>query len=356
MKNSCLRPFVLATCALTLTSAAAAQSSTPQTAASPRLIVWAHTAIENNGAPTLDILDLERYVVNQLESRQIMNVSSSLTTTIPRPPVPKTYLGILSVDTMQVAERPFRNINDADYTVDGVFGVDLSLTIKDVGSGKTLGTLRGRAENRFRTWERNDIPIKRIAIYTAADRIVNSFMEAANKGEFGDDVKSLLPPSPSDLVASWVRNPAHLPLVVFAALTSAVIVIVKVVFDSSGNEYSVHVPKEDGGGRNDKKKLQDALALKLATDNFSDAACWDAAHDGQKEILDRRAVIEDAEAARLLDSKNRDTQYRRIASHAVLLCDLTEEAVIDMLRNADVWDYRVLREAELQQERSVSHA
>lgn len=104
------------------------------------------------------------------------------------------------------------------------------------------------------------------------------------------------------------------------------------------------------------KRLRSALALKLDTDNFSDAACWETAHDDLEAILIRRDEIQDAEATRLLRVKDNEHEYWEIAAYAATISDLSKAEVIEILRKAEAWEYRVLREAELQDERRQSHA
>jgi len=77
VKTSCRLCSILAIAAvLALSAAALAQPSTPSTTQTPNLIVYAHTDLENQGAPTLDVLDLERYFVAALAERRIQNVVS----------------------------------------------------------------------------------------------------------------------------------------------------------------------------------------------------------------------------------------------------------------------------------------
>ncbi len=104
------------------------------------------------------------------------------------------------------------------------------------------------------------------------------------------------------------------------------------------------------------KRLHSTLALKLDTDNFSDAACWETAHDDLEAILMRRDEIQDAEAKRLLSVKEHEYEYWQIAAYAATISDLSKAEVIEILRKAEAWEYRVLREAELQNERRQSHA
>lgn len=104
------------------------------------------------------------------------------------------------------------------------------------------------------------------------------------------------------------------------------------------------------------KCLSAAVALWLATDNFSQAKLWEAAHEGLDAILARAAAIQEAEAERRLDVKAREAKYQRIACHAAVTSDITESELIDILRNFDMWEYRMLCEAQRQDERRPANA
>src|SRR5579864_2901116 len=116
-------------------------------AAKPRLIVWAHTDLEKKGAPTLDLEDLERYFVGQLDSLRVDNVVPSATAKIPTGPTPDVYLLDLRVDAIRPGERAKWDDTYKDYVPDYVFNVDLSLTIRN--SGRVVGTTGMRYEFHF---------------------------------------------------------------------------------------------------------------------------------------------------------------------------------------------------------------
>src|SRR5436190_1909632 len=92
---------VLLTAALiTIVPQVLAQSSTPQ----PTFIVSVHTEIPGQGAPTLDVVDLERYFAEQLTYRHIQSTPAA-SAKIPNPAPPNLYLIEVTVDAMRPAQR-----------------------------------------------------------------------------------------------------------------------------------------------------------------------------------------------------------------------------------------------------------
>src|SRR5690348_15967065 len=93
-----LRLLAIAVFVLLFSTVAFAAPSTPSSS-KPQLIVRAHTNLENQGAPTLDILDLERYVVARLEGR-IENILPSQSAGPSNLTSPNAYLAELSVNAI----------------------------------------------------------------------------------------------------------------------------------------------------------------------------------------------------------------------------------------------------------------
>jgi hypothetical protein len=350
--------------------------TTPNTP-KPTLIVWARTDIPNQGAPTLDLLDVERHVVNQLIARQMANVLSLQTTKIPREPAPNMYLGELAVDAMQLAQRPVWNDQQKQNVLDTVFGADVSLTVKHLKTGKVLGTVRGRAEHHYDPWwTERDITEKRVAIYAAANILAARFVAEANEGVLGAEVKSLLP-SPPKVTAKPSDAPsaqppwAPLELWQFAAIIGVFSIVVFIWLASyvarnarpgmSPNNPRSPRPRPEEpierpwGRLGDEwdERLNQALALSLATDNFSDAACREAARQEHARILECRKAIEKVEAERRLNAKTRATEDLKIAAYGASRSNFGRDALIEILGKADEWPYRVLREAMTPTEREV---
>lgn len=174
--------------------------------------------------------------------------------------------------------------------------------------------------------------------------------------------QSSTPPTAQQTLHAQLETLKNVPLWCWIAGAGfAFIVLIVVAGVAVARKTQVRVEEERYRAIANRKKLllkqaHAAIALSLATDNFSRAACWDAAHDAREAILKRRNAIEDTEAARRLNRNQREEEYNEIAVCASETCDLSRDEVIEILRNADAWEYRVLREAELQNERRVTHA
>jgi hypothetical protein len=326
-----------------------AQSLNPPTS-KPTLIVWAHTNLENQGAPTLDVLDLERYLVNALAERKIENVVAW--TTVASHPPTNAYLLELSVDAMQVAERPRWNENSERYAPDTLFGTDLSLRVKEFASGKVLGVLRSRAEHHFDPPSNTDDMVqKRAAIYESANKLADQFVTAASDGHLGQALERIQP-SLISLVRLW-----HVAAVLGGLLVVIVVIGLASAASDSGREAarrkrvrptqpsSVVSPSVSSLSQEDRAQLKKAVALYLATENFSDEARIRTAKQELDAILDRREAIEEAEAERRLCWKDREANYKRIATSADESPDFGTAELIKILRKADEWAFRVLQVA-----------
>ena len=101
--------------------------------------------------------------------------------------------------------------------------------------------------------------------------------------------------------------------------------------------------------RQREKKLEEAQALSLATDGFSEAACQARALAGLEELLKAASKIEEDESKRRLTERAKDAEYAEIAKYGVSKCYMDELAITEMLRAADMWPYRVLEMAKILQ-------
>ncbi|MFI5093742.1 MAG: hypothetical protein ACHQIK_09895 [Candidatus Acidiferrales bacterium] len=326
---------------LSMRTATFAEPSTPPTTQNPELIVWAHTDLKNQGAPTLDILDLERYFAAQLAKRRIQNVAPSQTARQTRSPAQNEYLIELSVDAIQPSTRATQDYQTKVYTEDPVFYVELSLAVKHPASGRVQGTLVQRQDYHLAEAELERAEPKRNAIYKTADRLADEFVDAAGEGRFGAELKSIQAPL-STLVRPW-----H----VFVGLGGLSLVLLIAIFVHQADVGDAEDQRRRAlklQQERDTKRLQDALALSLSTCNFDDEACWESAKEARERILERGAEIQEAEAKRRLKTNEREAEYERIAAYAAATSNLNKDAVIRMLRSADEWDYRVLRDAQIQ--------
>ena len=157
-------------------SPAAAQPFAESREPQPVLIVRVTTLIENEGKPTLDVEDLERYFVQQLIARNLANVVPSRTARIPNPPAPNMDLVEVSVDAMHPAQRTAQNEQNKLYYDQDVFDVELSLVVKHLQSGRVVGTTGERHEHWFTRYSEDDRLVeKRAAIFKAADNLADRF-------------------------------------------------------------------------------------------------------------------------------------------------------------------------------------
>jgi hypothetical protein len=92
--------------------------------------------------------------------------------------------------------------------------------------------------------------------------------------------------------------------------------------------------------------LKDAIALSLKTENFSEAARRTAASAQRDHVLATHAEIEAKEAERIANARARAAHYEGVAAHAAPKSELGHAAIVDILRNADEWEYQVLQEAK----------
>lgn len=310
-----------------------AQQLNPPTTQNPQLIVYARTDLKNQGAPTLDLLDLERYFAAQLAKRCIQNVAPSQTARQTRSPAQNEYLIELSVDAIQPSTRATQDYQTKVYTEDPVFYVELSLTLKHPASGRVQGTLVQRQDYHLAEAELERVEPKRNAIYKTADRLADEFVDAAGEGRFGAELKSIQAPL-STLVRPW-----HV-LVGLGVLVFILIVVVASVSGSGDPEIpSPSVRKEWD------ERLEKAVALKLETDDFSDEACKATAETKLEQTLASAKAISATESARRLRAKELDEEYAQVAAYGALRSGMGASALVEALRNADAWAYRVLEEA-----------
>src|SRR5690348_15151410 len=253
-----LRLLAIAVFVLLFSTVAFAAPSTPSSS-KPQLIVWAHTNLENQGAPTLDILDLERYVVARLEGR-IENILPSQSAGPSNLTSPNAYLAELSVNAITPSVRAVRNPETRQYKEDPVFHVELSLSVNQPGSGRFLGFLRESQEYHLAHFELERLEPKRAALYKSADNLADRFADGIASGEFGGDLKLLRLPGLADVV------PLALLLGAAAILGG---IGVKMMLTP---RTALAVPS--GPTEAEITRLNDAIALSIATDNFSQAKLW----------------------------------------------------------------------------------
>jgi len=95
-----------------------------------------------------------------------------------------------------------------------------------------------------------------------------------------------------------------------------------------------------------ERELKEGIALSLKTDGFSEAARQAAATAGRDGILAAHAAVEAKEAERLANARARAAHYEGVAAYAAPRSELGHAAIVEILREADEWEYKVLQEAK----------
>ena len=108
--------------------------------------------------------------------------------------------------------------------------------------------------------------------------------------------------------------------------------------DAVGNQSDEHAAME--------KRVEEAVALWLATDKFSWSACDKTAKENLDDVLDHASSIERDEARRLLHLRDKEAEYRRIVKCSASKSRLNRETIIKILAGADAWPYQVLQAAK----------
>ena len=202
--------------------AATAYSAGVQTP-KPILIVWAKTDLPEQGKPTLDLLDLERYFVKQLSDRGMENVIPATTSKLNT--APNVFMLELYVDAMRTASRARRDPITNVIEDDPIFHVELSLAVKHRRTGQAMGGTGERREYHFNSIELTEIGPKQVAIYSTADKLADRFVSGALQGQFGEQWRALQTP-PEPTFQQW-------QIALAAGITFVVLVFVAVGATSS---------------------------------------------------------------------------------------------------------------------------
>ncbi len=113
-----------------------------------------------------------------------------------------------------------------------------------------------------------------------------------------------------------------------------------------GPDQPIAVSDEPDAQAAKEKRVEEAVALWLSTDKFSDPECKRMAKENCDAVLNNQQAIELDEAKRLLNEKANQTVYKKLANHFAARTSLDRKTLIGILALADAWPYRVLREAK----------
>jgi hypothetical protein len=351
-------------CALLFAAASPAlsqTSGTPAPAPKPILIVWAHTDLPNQGAPTLDVVDLERYFVTRLDARRIENVMRSATVQIPNPAPPHMYLLDLRVDVMQPADRTAWDSEHNTYRADPVFNVELSLSVKNLQSGQIVGATREPYEYHFGDYyEANRLEPKRLAIGRAADGLAEHFANLAVNGEFSEALKSIQAPRPSfwESLANGDKDAVSAAFVLGLFTLIAVLILIIIIANicrairgwtqrtADPCPPTLPTPPLPAADPEKDKFLKDVIALAEKTGNFSEEWLASEARQNSDVLLRDAEIIYARRAERTIRKKDHDKELEKVANYAARRHGLARADIYTKARWAENLQYELLRIAQ----------
>jgi hypothetical protein len=243
-------------------------------------------------ADSLDLVELAHYVASLLTAYGLPRIYTSATAEVLRAPELNQYVLDLSVDTFQIADRP--GFFDA---VQLFVIVELSITLKHLACehealGKHVVRWRDRICGRAQAE-------KQEALHKPAEQLARIVAQDIGRGEFG---------------AALRAQPEQ--------------------------------PEWEG-------RLLDSQDSFMETSGHSAEWYKAAAKVRGKEILAKAAQTRRQEAKRRLDAHAVEEERRRIAAYARCRYRLEESAVVDMLRQHDAREFRLLQETiHLEEENS----
>lgn len=253
------------------------------------------------------------------------------------------YAVDVSVDTMHPGQRTVQNKETKLYYDQDVFDVDLSLTVKHLQTGRIVGTTGERYEHWFiKDSDDKRLVEKRAAIFKAADNLAERFVGEWAAGKYGEDLPRSMVQSDLDKLIdqATLATGLSLPALAFQSVVCIVLLIVIVVLlraIARGFSLSRQTLQQD---------LDHALTLAVKTDNFSESFCRAAAAAKRPEILAVHSQTEKREVERLHHASYFEGYYRRVARYAASRTGIEKARIVEMMRQAHVWEYRVLQEAK----------
>lgn len=339
--------------AILLALAVSAQAdNTSSEAPNPALVVWAKTKLANQSQPTLDLLDVERYFVQQLAERRIENALPSSTAHIPNPAAPNTFFLEVSVDALREAKRAESTMGNAYRPSEfSVFCVDLSLAVKHQGSGRVRSILREYHEVKLGQDHRTkDEDTKRAALAAAIEKLAAKFVDAAAEGRLGNELVAIQAPI-------WTRITAwHVVIGIFGGLIILVVLglIISIVGEIAGDAER---REQDELRRRWDRRLKDVELKAVETDNFSEKWYRAAAQTHRDDLLAQAARIREQEADRRIRAARILAEHEEIAAYAQREHGCNNARVVTLLRNAEAHEHRLLQEANrIKNETEEHHA
>lgn len=358
--------------------AATTEQAPPATTVKPWFVVFVRPNQQDNPKPVYDGKDLELYFANQLNAQRIDAVVPFSTARIPKPATPDVYLLELTVDALSTGHRT-RHDWGGNYVDDPFVHTELSLKIWNLASQRLIGEVGERRDYHIEDPENTER--QRARLYETADHLADGFVAQVTAGHFGKDLQSIQRPLTWDdftiyeQVGCVILVSVILVLIAFVLikLSLSVAALLRRLFRGVTPRKSpsintrqplqppapvVMLPSpaptrnlpepavSTEPPREWEERIKKAIALSLSTDDFSDAACVAIAREQGGEIRKHGRRYEEAEAARLLRAKDAMEENRRAAAEWAKHSDLSESEILNVLENADMWDYRLLLAAK----------
>ena len=323
---------VVSVLVMLLSMALHASAQEPQRVAPIRTFIVSAT---EQGKFDVDLADIERQFIKELKAKGVSNLFPSAVAAS-QSNTGDVYLLELSVANLRRATR----LKDGNFKA-SLWCADVSLAVRSAGSKRILGTTAAYTEREYVYYDEDT---KQMAVTDAVAKLADSFIVATQDGGFGDELKGIDTSLSSDFLVQLV-------LYVIGGIVGVLLLLAFVIAMPNDEEKC----KREQPQHRFEKQFEEALALSLATDGFSDAACRMRAINGLNEVLEVASKIEADESKRRTTSLKTEAKYARIAKYAARRCPMDEQTIIDMLRAADEWPYRVLQMAKkLQQEEAYA--
>jgi hypothetical protein len=284
----------------------------------------------------------------------------------------------ITVEALSTGHRTRRDWL-GNYIDDPFVRVELSLKVWHLASQKLIGETGERWEYHIEDPENAER--QRARLYETANHLGDRFIAESGAGHFGEDLRSIQRPLTWNDLAFYVQVGAAMIAGVVALLAG--MIVAKLLWVIAGllrrSFSAVNAPKspctitqqplppvapvvmlpspapvlalpEPAASieppREWEERIKKAIALSLSTGDFSDPACLAIARHQRDEILKDARKYEAAEAARLLRAKDRKEEDCKAAAEWVKHSDLSETEILNVLQNADMWDYRLLLAAK----------
>ena len=179
------------------------QVNDPPPSSAPLLLVRATVGVSTDPARAIDARDLERYIVSILRDERIGQVVPFSSVDLKESDVADAYILDVTVEELDLAQRPRWDWSDGAYVDDNVLHVEVSLALGKMGDeDEAIAGLYDIHDYRALEFGSFSRPQSvRAAVFQAAASIEGDFLDASAQGEFGENFRR--PSWPTDLLKVW---------------------------------------------------------------------------------------------------------------------------------------------------------